>query len=227
MSVEKTLNLKPVAIIPARGNSKRLPRKNILPWKGTPLIGHTIKNAIASNIFSEVIVSSEDDEILSYAREYGAKTVRRRSTLSQDSSTVVEVCTDVINTYKSIDSFCCIYATAVKLRPITIANSFFDFSDTQKSDFLMGVSLYNYPPQQALVESNSGNLQLLNPSFKGIQSQKFQNCYVSNGTFYWSRAKSFLLEKSFYGIGLRPFLVPEDQVSDINTEEDYKNLIKN
>ena len=221
------MDTRPTAIIPARGNSKRLARKNILPWRGIPLIAHTIRNALSSNIFCEVIVSSEDDEILNCAENYGANTVRRRNALSKDTSTVVEVCTDVIDTYKSIDTFCCIYATAVKLKPKTIENSFNEFSHSQNSNFLMGVSLYNYPPQQALVESDSGNLQLLNPSFKGIQSQQFQNCYVSNGTFYWSKAKSFLEAKSFYGVGLRPFLVPEEQVSDINTEEDYKNLIKN
>ena len=221
------MEARPTAIIPARGNSKRLARKNILPWRGIPLIAHTIKNALSSDIFSEVIVSSEDDEILNCAENYGAKTVTRKNSLSQDTSTVVEVCIDVIDTCKQIDSFCCIYATAVKLKPKTIENSFFEFSHPQKSDFLMGVSLYNYPPQQALVESDTGKLQLLNPSFKGIQSQQFKNCYVSNGTFYWAKAKSFLEEKSFYGSGLRPFLVPEEQVSDINTEDDYQSLIKN
>ena len=120
------MEARPTAIIPARGNSKRLPRKNILPWRGIPLIAHTIKNALSSDIFSQVIVSSEDDEILNCAENYGAKTVIRRNSLSQDTSTVVEVCIDVIDTCKQIDSFCCIYATAVKLKPKTIENSFFE-----------------------------------------------------------------------------------------------------
>jgi N-acylneuraminate cytidylyltransferase len=218
------LTTKPIVIIPARGNSKRLARKNILPWQGIPLIAHTIKNTIASNIFSKVIVSSEDDEILECAVKFGAEPFKRNFGLSKDTSTVVEVCTDVINQYKDCDYFCCIYATAVKLQPSTIRDSFFDFNKNQNCNFLMGVSLYNYPPQQALIQSDSGTLTLLNPQFRGVQSQHFQNCFVSNGTLYWSKTNSFLKEKTFYGNNLRPFVVPETQVSDINTVEDYKNL---
>ena len=122
------MDSKPTAIIPARGNSKRLPRKNILPWRGIPLIAHTIKNAISSNVFSEVIVSSEDNEILDCAENYGAKTIKRNDNLSKDTSTVVEVCTDVIATCKPDRVFCCIYATAVKLSAKTIQNSLKEFS---------------------------------------------------------------------------------------------------
>ena len=221
------MSSKPIAIIPARGNSKRLPRKNILPWKGIPLIGHSIKNTIASNIFSEVIVSSEDDEILSHAKEFGAKTFKRNDKLSKDTSTVVEVCTDVITDFNQLDLFCCIYATAVKLSAKTIQKSFVEFKKIPDCNFLMGVSLYNYPPQQALVKNEFGNLIHMNPEFKGVQSQKFKDCFVSNGTFYWANTKSFLKEKSFYGANLQPFVVSEKEVTDINTEEDYRILCKN
>ncbi len=221
------MSSKPIAIIPARGNSKRLPRKNILPWKGTPLIGHSIKNTIASNVFSEVIVSSEDDEILSYAKECGAKTIKRNDKLSKDTSTVVEVCTDIITNFYQIDFFCCIYATAVKLSAKTIQKSFTEFYKLPDCNFLMGVSLYNYPPQQALIKNEIGNLILMNPEFKEVQSQKFKDCFVSNGTFYWANTKSFLKEKSFYGASLQPFVVSEQEVTDINTEEDYRILCTN
>ena len=120
-----TLAKKPLAIIPARGNSKRLARKNILPWQGLPIIAHTIKNTIASNVFSKVIVSSEDKEILDCAIKFGAEPFKRSCSLSKDTSTVVEVCTDVISQYEDCEYFCCIYATAVKLRPKTIRDSFF------------------------------------------------------------------------------------------------------
>ena len=221
------MNLKPIAIIPARGNSKRLPRKNILPWKGTPLIGHSIKNAIASNVFSEVIVSSEDNEILSYAKECGAKPIKRNDKLSKDTSTVVEVCKDIITDFDHSKYFCCIYATAVKLTAKTIQNSFTEFNKMPNCDFLMGVSLYNYPPQQALIKNEFGNLIFMNPEFKGVQSQQFKDCFVSNGTFYWANTKSFLKEKSFYGASLQPFVVSEKEVTDINTEEDYRILCEN
>lgn len=222
-----TLTRKPIVIIPARGNSKRLARKNILPWQGLPLIAHTIKNIIASEVFSKVVVSSEDDEILDCAEKFGAEPFKRNSSLSKDTSTVVEVCTEVINQYINYEYFCCIYATAVKLQPKTISDSFLEFSQNSNCNFLMGVSLYNYPPQQALIQNKSGTLDLMNPQFGKVQSQHFQDCFVSNGTLYWSKTKVFIKEKTFYGSNLRPFVVPEAQVSDINTPEDYKNLSQN
>ena len=99
------MTTKPIVIIPARGNSKRLARKNILPWQGIPLIAHTIKNTMASNIFSKVIVSSEDQEILECAVKFGAEPFKRNFGLSKDTSTVVEVCTDVINVSTQPDSW--------------------------------------------------------------------------------------------------------------------------
>ena len=219
-----SVTTKPLAIIPARGNSKRLARKNILPWQGLPLIAHTIKNTIASKVFSKVIVSSEDEEILDYAVKFGAEPFKRNYSLSEDTSTVVEVCTEVMKQFMSFEYFCCIYATAVKLKPKTISDSFLKFNQNSDCDFLMGVSSYKYPPQQALIENKSGTLELLNPQFKAVQSQHFQDCFVSNGTLYWSKTKVFLKEKTFYGSDLKPFVVPDAQVSDINTPEDYKNL---
>ena len=110
-----TSSVQPIAIIPARGNSKRLPRKNILPWKGIPLIGHCIINALATKLFSEVIVSSEDQEILEISERYGARALKREAGLSKDNSTVAEVCLDVMSNYEYIHEFCCIYPTSIFL----------------------------------------------------------------------------------------------------------------
>ena len=221
-----TPSVKPIAIIPARGSSKRLPRKNILPWKGIPLIGHCIINALATELFSEVVVSSEDQEILEISERYGASALKREAGLSKDNSTVAEVCLDVMSNYENIIEFCCIYPTAVKLSPETVKKSSEIFQKTKICDFLMGVSLYNYPPQQALIQDENGDLILLNPEFKNIQSQFYKKCFVSNGTLYWARTYAFLGQKNFYGKKLHPFIIDEEQVSDINTPEDYDILIK-
>ena len=216
----------PIAIIPARGNSKRLPRKNILPWKGIPLVAHCVKNALATNLFSEVVVSSEDDEILEISAKVGASPIKRQANLSKDSSTVAEVCMSVLQDYSNIKQFCCIYPTAVKLTSETIRDSFKTFEKTEDCDFLMGVSLYNYPPQQALIQNENGDLILLNPKFENVQSQFYNECFVSNGTIYWAKNEAFLKQKNFYGKKLHPFIISEEQVSDINTPEDYDILIK-
>ena len=217
---------KQIAIIPARGNSKRLPRKNILSWNGVPLVAHSIKNALATKIFSEVLVSSEDQEILEISKNFGAKPIKRKAILSEDSSTVAEVCMDILLKYKHIKQFCCIYPTAVKLTAETIKESYKEFLKTKNCDFLMGVSLYNYPPQQAMIQNENDNLILLNPKFENIQSQSYKECFVSNGTIYWAKKEAFLKQKNFYGEKSKPFLIDEEQVSDINTPEDYDKLIK-
>ena len=216
----------PIAIIPARGNSKRLTRKNILPWKGIPLVAHCVKNALATNLFSEVVVSSEDDEILEISAKVGASPIKRQANLSKDSSTVAEVCMSVLPSYSDIKQFCCIYPTAVKLTAETIKDSFKTFEKTEDCDFLMGVSLYNYPPQQALIQDENGDLILLNPKFENVQSQFYKECFVSNGTFYWAKKSVFLKQRNFYGKNLKPFVVDEHQVSDINTPNDYAILLK-
>ena len=92
---------------------------------------------------------------------YGAKTIKRNDNLSKDTSTVVEVCTDVITDFDQIEYFCCIYATAVKLSAKTIQNSLKEFNKIPDCNFLMGVSLYNYPPQQALITNELGELIFL------------------------------------------------------------------
>lgn len=217
---------KQIAIIPARGNSKRLARKNILPWKGIPLVAHCVKNALATNLFSEVVVSSEDDEILEISKKNGANPIKREISLSEDHSTVAEVCMHVLLKYADIKQFCCIYPTAVKLTPKTIKESFSTFKKTKNCDFLMGVSLYNYPPQQALIQNENNNLTLLNPVFENTQSQFYKECFVSNGTIYWAKKLAFFKQKNFYGERLKPFIIDEDQVSDINTPTDYSNLLK-
>lgn len=217
---------KPIAIIPARGNSKRLARKNILPWKGVPLVAHSINNALATNLFSEVIVSSEDDEILEISKKNGANPIKREIGLSEDSSTVAEVCMNVLLKYPDIKHFCCLYPTAVKLKPEIIRESFVTFKKNENCDFLMGVSLYNYPPQQALIENENNNLTLLNPEFENIRSQFYKECFVSNGTIYWAKKLAFFKQKNFYGERLKPFVIDEDFVSDINTPMDYSNLLE-
>ena len=216
---------KPIAIIPARGNSKRLPRKNILPWKGIPLVGHCINNALSTELFSEVIVSSEDQEILEISESFGATPLKREANLSKDRATVAQVCLDVISNYKNIHRFCCIYPTAVKLGSKTLRKSSETFQTAKNCDFLMGVSLYNYPPQQALIQNESGDLILLNPEFKNVQSQFYKQCVVSNGTLYWAKTHAFMEQKNFYGKKLHPFIINEEQVSDINTPEDYDILL--
>jgi pseudaminic acid cytidylyltransferase len=213
-----------IAIIPARGGSKRLPRKNILPLSGKPLIAHVIATAIESNIFDKVIVSTEDREIADIARKYGAEIFQRDTTLAQDSSTVVEACLDVLK-IESGDLFCCLYATAALLSVKTIQDSYQRFI-TEKTSVLMGVSEYNYSPIQALKIDDKGGATLLLKEFEKKQSQHYPKIRVSNGTFYWGRREDFIKEKTFYSSNLKVFDVLKNEVCDIDTIDDYNQLVR-
>lgn len=216
-----------LCIIPARGGSKRLPNKNILPFKNKPMIANVIDTVKRSGAFDDVIVSSDSDEILDISENAGAKKYKRIESLAQDTSTVVEVCLDVLSRYQT-EKFCCIYPTAVLLSAETIIQSFEEFQRYGKAEasVLMGVARYNYHPAQALIRDEVGNWRMLNPEFFGVQSQKYSEARVSSGTFYWARSETFICEKTFYSEKLKVFDLGLDEALDIDTPRDYQSLIE-
>lgn len=216
-----------LCIIPARANSKRLPRKNTLPFMESTMLGKVIENCKNSGVFSKIVVSSEDDATLTIAQKSGATPYLRRETLSEDDATVDQVCCDVLSKI-DCQAFCCIYATSVLLSADTIASSENEFFrlGPEYCSVLMGVSEYNYPPLQLLVPKPNGCWELLFSEHVSTRSQEFPETRVSNGTFYWAYKKVFLSEKSFYSQKLRVFDVGTDEVSDINTKCDYEQLLK-
>lgn len=212
-----------IAIIPARGGSKRLPRKNILPINGKPMISYPILAAIKSGLFDEVVVSTEDKEISSIAESFGATVSKRPESLAQDRSTVVQVCEDVLekDKYKTVENFCCIYATAIFITPEDIINSYKPVTDKPPVEYVMGISGFNYHPVQALKEVD-GYLQNMWPEYNGMQSQFFPELVVSNGTMYWAKRAAFLRDKTFYGERLVGYKLDSDRTVDIDTPEDYE-----
>ena len=218
----------PICIIPARAGSKRLPAKNILPFKEKPLLHHVIETALATKVFEEVIVSSESDEFLEVAIIAGAKPFKRKQKLATDTATVVDVCADVLQSV-SCTEFCCLYATSVLLKPQTLkasCNMFLQNKTTMGSDVLMGVSEYNYNPVQALEITSNGFARLFVENYRGMQSQTYPEFRVSNGSFYWADKDSFLKNRSFYSPYLTTFDVPVNEVCDIDTHADYEALLK-
>ncbi len=214
-----------VAIIPARGSSKRLRRKNILPVLGRPMLSYPIKSSLESGLFEEVIVSTEDQEIAQKASESGARVVRRPNDLAIDSSTVVEVCMHVLDALEEEDKrpkhFCCIYATAIFVLPQDLSLSYSLLTEEPESDFVMGVSEYNLHPVKALMEKDHF-LKPMWPEYQGIKSQFYPRLLCSNGTLYWAEATAFRKTKSFYGERLKGYVVPQMRAVDIDTEEDYE-----
>jgi len=213
-----------IAIIPARGGSKRLPRKNVLDLGGRPMLAHTINTAKNSGLFDEVFVSTEDEQISKIASTFGATVVKRPHELASDRSTVVEVCMHALGQLPDAKVFCCIYATAVLLEPDTLRRSFDMLDEPSKANFVMGVSNFEFPAVQALASNSHGFLSYMWPEWINIQSQFYPDLVVSNGSFYWARRDAFLKERTFYGENLRGYLVPRDQVKDINDGADFEML---
>ena len=212
-----------VAIIPARGGSKRLPRKNILPVNDKPMLSYPIKIALESKLFNEVIVSTEDSEIASIAKDYGASVYKRPDELAKDRSTVAEVCLNVIGQLsqanKRPEIFCCLYATAIFIRTKDIKASYKILKRNEDTEFVMGVSSYNLHPVQALIKKND-YLEPMWPEYQKLQSQFYPELVASNGTLCWAKTEAFYETRSFYGDKLKGYLIPRTQIVDVDTQED-------
>lgn len=214
----------PILIIPARGGSKRLPRKNILDLDGMSVLDRVISTAKSSSIFSKIIVSTEDPEIAKIAKASGAEVFIRSDENAGDRSSVASVCLEVLETIEC-DFFCCIYPTAALLSVNTIQQSWAQVcSNPEGINGLMGVSEYNFPPVQALTVNEEGYAELTWPELGLQQSQFYPEMVVSNGSIYWVKKSAFQKEKTFYGSLLKTFIVPENEVCDVNTVEDIKIL---
>lgn len=189
------------------------------------MLTYPVKMALESGLFDAVIVSTEDSEIADVAQQAGAEVVIRPKVLAQDKSTVAQVCLHVLDKYP-VTEFCCIYATAILLKSDTLHQAYQELNFDAATNYVMGVSEYNYPPVQALKSDKEGFLTYMWPEYIGKQSQFYPQLVVSNGTFVWARSDSFMQDRIFYANGLRGFLVPANESLDIDTQEDYESLLR-
>jgi len=217
------VHLSPIAIIPARGGSKRLPRKNIIQFAGKPMIAHPITTAMQSGLFSRIIVSTEDAEISVVSEKYGAHIISRPLALASDMAKVVDVCLHVLEELEKSqvlpDWFCCIYATAALINSNDLNASYRLLTEKNEANGVMGVSAYPVHPYKALVEDN-GYLKPLFPDKIGLKSQQTPHVVASNGTFYWVRTDSFRKEQTFNASRLIGYQVPPERAVDLDTPED-------
>jgi CMP-N-acetylneuraminic acid synthetase len=215
-----------IAIIPARGGSKRLSKKNILPVQNKPMLAYPVMNANKAGLFDEIIVSTEDEAIGEIAQEAGARFLKRPESLAQDKSTVVEVCQHVLEELEQEgvipDYFCCIYATAIFLTQQDIIDSFELLKESSKANVVMGVSNFNLQPVQALEKKENGLLSPMWPEYANVQSQFHPNLVVSNGTLYWAKTGRFLQAKTFYDKKLLGYEMPWVRALDIDTKESFE-----
>lgn len=213
-----------LAIITARGGSKRIPRKNIKEFCGKPIIAYSIEAAIQSGCFDEVMCSTEDDEIAAVAKRYGAVVPFMRSAATaNDFATTADVLSEVIAEYqnrgKSFDYFCCLYPTAPFVNADRIRQGF-EKMVSAHANGAMPVVRYSYPIQRALRIAD-GTLALREPEHLRSRSQDLEPMYHDAGQYYWYRTEAFKANPNIMSINPLAVITPEDEVQDIDTPEDW------
>ena len=214
-----------VAIITARGQSKRIPRKNIKPFLGKPIIAYSIEAALASGVFDEVMVSTDDKEIAEIAKSYGASVPFFRSEkTSDDYATTADVLEEVIEKYKEMgknfEYLCCIYPTAPFLTAENLRTAMNTLTESD-ADTVLPVVKFSFPPQRAVVVKD-GYLQPKWPEHMSARSQDLEPFYHDCGQFYCLRTESFMKQKKVVMEKTLPYHQEEMYVQDIDTEEDFK-----
>lgn len=214
-----------IAIIPARGGSKRIPRKNIKEFCGKPMIAYSIEAALESGLFERVIVSTDDVEIASVAIEYGAEApFVRPENLSNDHCGTVPVIKHAIEWMISQgerpDAVCCIYATA----PFVNKDDLISGSEQLYAtgcDYAFSATSFPYPIQRALSIDRDMRVSMFNPELFNARSQELREAWHDAGQFYWGSCDAWLNEKPVFNSDARAVLLPRHRVQDIDTMEDW------
>lgn len=219
------IKMKNLAIITARGGSKRIPKKNIKDFCGKPILAYSIEAALKSNLFSEIMVSTDDAEIANIALQYGAKVPFFRSpNASNDYATTSEVVMEVLEAYRKLgqtfDTFCCIYPTAPFISPEYLNEAYIKLSK-KNVDTVLPIVAFSFPPQRGFV-IKSEYVQFQFPEMQNIRSQDLEKIYHDSGQFYFCKTETFLKNKNIVGTNTQSILLSELETQDIDTVTDWE-----
>jgi N-acylneuraminate cytidylyltransferase len=214
-----------IAIIPARGGSKRIPRKNIKPFHGQPMISYSIRAAIDSGLFEWVIVSTDDAEIAEVATHYGAEIpFLRPKELADDHTGTGAVVVHAINWFKAkgieFDLACCIYATAPFIQVERLIEGH-DALIAHNKSFAFSVTSFAFPIQRALKRTPDGSVDMFWPENLNKRSQDLEPAYHDAAQFYWGKTEAWLNGHIAFSPVSAPVILPRHLVHDIDTPEDW------
>jgi pseudaminic acid cytidylyltransferase len=215
-----------VAVIPARGGSKRIPRKNIRPFAGKPIISYSIEAARACGLFDRIVVSTDDEEIAATARVFGADVpFMRPANLSDDYTGTNEVVAHALQWLSEhgakAELACCLYATAPFVSAEDLRRGYDALIATAKS-FAFSVTSFAFPVQRAIKLLPEGGVAPLFPQWIESRSQDLEEAYHDAGQFYWGRAGAFQSGLELFAAHSAPVLLPRHRVQDIDTLEDWE-----
>ena len=214
-----------LAIIPARGGSKRIPKKNIKPFLGKPIIAYSIEAALKSNLFDEVIVSTDDVSIAEIAKNIGASVPFLRTEKNADDyATLADVINEVLISYKKIgqefETVCCVLPTAPFVSSVKLKEAFKKFMN-DKLDTVFPVIEFSYPIQRAL-RFEKTTIEMVEEQYLNSRSQDLENRYHDSGQFYWIETAAFLEDKKLFTDNSGAIIISELEAQDIDTETDWK-----
>lgn len=214
-----------IAIIPARGGSKRIPNKNIKEFLGKPIIAYSIQAALESNLFDKIVVSTDSEQIKAISQKYGADVPFLRSEKnSDDFATTVDVILEVIKQFElkgiKVDEACCIYATAPFVRPEELTTAYSLMREVEY-DVVFPVLPYSFPIQRAVKLDPEKKIQMFFPENRQTRSQDLEKSYHDSGQFYWFKVKSVVEKKSLWTDNTGVIILDEMHAHDIDTMKDW------
>ncbi|MDX1474412.1 MAG: pseudaminic acid cytidylyltransferase [Reinekea sp.] len=215
-----------VCIIPARGGSKRIPRKNIKPFHGKALIGYSIENALASGLFNRVVVSTDDAEIAQVAIDFGAEVpFIRPAELADDHANTFDLLQHAARWIQkndvSSEVMCCLYATAPFVEVADLQQGYDLLSQHQEADYVYSITEFPFPIQRS-VRQNNGFVTPCFPENMLKRSQDLEPIFHDAGQFYWGRVEAFAQKTNFFGDRSMAVVLPRYRVVDIDTPEDWE-----
>lgn len=213
-----------IAIVTARGGSKRIPRKNVKLFCGKPIITYSIEAALQSGLFEEVMVSTEDEEIAQIARQAGASVPFMRSQESAgDYASTDDVLLEVLKAYeeqgRTFDTFCCLYPTAPFVTAQKLQKA---MKLLEQADSVMPVVPFSFPPQRCMVLNEAGELHMKWPEYAQTRSQDLEPYYHDCGQFYCCKTDLFLQYKTTDLPHMMPMIMSELEVQDIDNPDDWE-----
>lgn len=215
-----------IAVIPARGGSKRIPRKNIRPFLGRPMIGWSIDAALRAGVFDRIVVSTDDPEIREIALAAGAEVpFMRPPELSDDHTPTVPVIRHAIQWLEAngteVGNVCCIYATAPLLDPCYLVEGLGKLDQDLTLEFAFSVTSFGFPIQRALKLDEAGRVSMFQPEHELTRSQDLEHAYHDAGQFYWGSRNAWMSRDRIFSACCKGVLLPPHLVQDIDTPEDW------